>query len=123
MRKVENIDKNTVARIMVKKIEQENKPNEIKTSYLKGYSAPDKIAFKGNNDAHTPDIEAVIGDAHNLYEIELDDNIKVNKWKLMSLYAKINSGKFYIVVPRWLKEAIVDEIKKEKIRARIISFS
>lgn len=123
MRKAENIDKNTVARIMVKKIEQENKPKEIRTSYLKGYSIPDKIAFKGNNDGHTPDIEAIYDNSHNLYEIELDDNIKVDKWKLLSLYAKINSGKFYLVVPRWLKEPIIDEIKKEKIRARVISFS
>lgn len=123
MRKAENIDKNTVARIMVKKLEQENKPSEIKTSYLKGYPVPDKIAFKGNNDAHIPDIEAIFNDAHNLYEIELDDIIKVDKWKLLSLYAKINSGRFYLVVPRWLKEPIIDEIKKEKIRARVISFS
>lgn len=123
MRKMENVDKNTVARIMIKKIEQENRPKEIKTTYLKGYPVPDKIAFKGDEDAHAPDIEAIYDNEHHLYEIELDDNVKINKWKLMSLYAKKNSGKFYLVVPRWLKDPIIDQIKKEKIRARVISFS
>ncbi|MFW5760885.1 MAG: hypothetical protein ACOCXH_07905 [Cyclobacteriaceae bacterium] len=127
MRKETNIDKKMVARAIIQKIEEENKPEKIRTDFLPGYDTPDKITLKTTNnnqpEIHKPDIEVVLDGKTNLYEIELDDKNKEDKWRLLSLFAKKNNGKFFLVVPDWMRQPMVDQLKNNKINASLIYFN
>jgi hypothetical protein len=118
----QTIDKTMVTKAIISKIQDENMPEKIKAIHLKDYDTPDKISVKGKNIGYTPDIEAFFKKEINVYEIELDKKMPVEKWRLLSLYAKKNNGNFYLVIPDYLRGPVKDEISKNDISARIIYF-
>jgi len=123
MRQTDNVDKRMVARVMIQKLEDEKKPMEIRTSFLTGYNSPEKIVVKGKDEKHTPDIEAVFDQETNLYSIELDDEMKTDKWRLLSLYARKKHGNLYLVVPDWLRKPVKNKLEEESINAGLIYFN
>jgi hypothetical protein len=119
----QTLDKTMVTRAVIIKIEEERKPKKIKTKHVLGYDSPNKISYKGKEEGYTPDIAAVFDNGTNVYEIELNKTMPVEKWRILSLYARKNNGNLYLVVPDYLKEPIKEEIKDKDISAGVIYFN
>jgi hypothetical protein len=111
-----------VTKAVISKIQDEDIPEKIKAIHMKEFETPDKISVKGKNVGYTPDIEAFFKKEVKIYEIELDKKMPVEKWRLLSLYAKKKNGNFYLVVPDYLRGPVKDEIRKNDISAGIIYF-
>lgn len=122
MKKERIIDKTMVARAVIIKIKDDKKADVIKAKYIQGYDDPDIIGNKGNDKGYKPDILTSKGNETNIFEIELDDKMPVNKWRLFSEYAQKNNGNLFLVVPDSLKESIKNEMQKHKINSRLIYF-
>ena len=116
------IDKTMVSRAVISKIQDDSKPDKILAKHIKEYDTPEKLAFKGQKDGYIPDIVAFFKTEANVYEIELEKEISIEKWHLFDVYAKKYNGRFYIVVPDSLKEAIKKLIKEKEIHAGLIYF-
>jgi hypothetical protein len=91
------IDKTMVSRAVISKIENEMKPAEIRAKHVLGFESPHRVSLKGNEKEYIPDIAAIYDKSMSVYEIELNKNIEVEKWRLLSLYAKNNKGNLYHV--------------------------
>ena len=116
------INKVMVTRAVISKIEEDKKPKEIKAQHIVGYDNPDKIAIKGKAEGYTPDIAAVSDHETSIYEIELERNISIDKWRTFSLYARKKNGNLFLVVPDYMKETVKKEITDSKIKAGVIFF-
>lgn len=116
------VDKAMVARVMVSKLQEEQKPKQIRTRYLKGFESPDNVSIKGDEKKFSPDIMAIYDRETHLYEIELDNKMPVDKWRTFSLYARKNKGNLYLIVPDYLKDPIKEQIRNNDINAGIIYF-
>lgn len=116
------IDKEMVSRAVIKKIRVDLNPETIKAKHIKDYDNPRAILQKGSKKGYRPDIITVKRDEINIFEIELDDKMPVEKWKLFSSYASKNNGNLFLVVPENLKEIIKKEIKSNLIASRLIYF-
>jgi hypothetical protein len=122
MKKGRIINKTIVTRAVIIKIKDDENPDVIKATHIQGYDDPDKIGNKGNDEGYKPDIVASKENETNIFEIELDDQMPVNKWRLFSEYANKNNGNLFLVVPDYLKESIKKEMQKQQIRSRLIYF-
>jgi hypothetical protein len=122
MDKGKSIDKTMVTRAVIIKIQDDRDPELIKATHLEGYADPDPIYIKGEDKAYKPDIVSVQKDVINVYEIELNDKMPVEKWRLFSAYAHKHNGNLFLVVPDYLKESIKNEIKDKKIPSGLIYF-
>ena len=123
MRKEERINKEMIVNSVIDNLLEEQEPEEIKTPYISKYESPSKLKLESTNETFVPDIIATYKDSSNYYEIELDDDFKINKWKLFSIQAKKRKGDLYLVVPEWLKESVKNELINQNIPARIIFFT
>lgn len=117
------IDKTTVSRAVISKIQGDNNPDKIESKHISDYETPKKMIFEGKKNGFIPDIVTFFNTEPNIYEIELEKEISFEKWKLFDTYAKKNNGKFFIVAPDYLKEGIKKLIKDEKINAGLIYFT
>lgn len=124
MNEKRSIDKTMVTRAVITKIKNDWNPELIKALHIKGYDEPEKIQIKGNKKerGYKPDILALNESQTNIYEIELNKQMPVAKWRLFSNYARENNGNLYIVVPDYLKEDIKKEIKEKEIFSGLIYF-
>jgi len=122
MDKGKSIDKTMVTRAVIIKIQDDRDPEIIKATHIKGYDDPEPIYIKGDDKGYKPDIVAVNNDEINVYEIELNDQMPVEKWRLFSAYARKHNGNLFLVVPDYLKESIKNEIKEKKIPSGLIYF-
>ena len=121
MKKTSGISKKMIAEVIIDKLIQEGKSNQIRTSYVKDYLPPEKIQVQGKDETYVPDVK-VLYDEANLYEIQLDDNIQTDKWKILSTYANKQNGNLYVVAPDWLRNQIKKELIDNEIHAKIIYF-
>jgi len=118
----QTLNKTMVTRAVIMKIEEERKPKAIKTKHVIGYDSPNKISLKGKDEEYTPDITAIFDNSTSVYEIELNKSMPIEKWRLLSLYARKNKGNLYLVVPDFLKDPIKEEIEDKQINAGVIYF-
>lgn len=118
----QSIDKTMVTRAVISRILEGKKPSKIKAKHVLGHDTPKIISIDGKTKGYVPDIEAFYDKKTIVYEIELDKEMPIEKWKLFSLYARNNNGSLYLVVPSFLKKSIKEEIKENDISAGIISF-
>lgn len=116
------IDKTMVTRAVISKIREEKSPKAIKAKHLISFDNPMKISLKEKNEEYTPDIAAIFDDSTTVYEIELNEIMPVEKWRVLSLYARRNNGNLYLVVPDYLKDPIKEKIKEKEINAGLIYF-
>ena len=123
MKKTSGISKKMIAEVIIDKLIQEGKSNQIRTSYVKDYLPPEKIQVQGKDETYVPDVKVLYdNDEANLYEIQLDDNIQTDKWKILSTYANKQNGNLYVVAPDWLRNQIKKELIDNEIHAKIIYF-
>lgn len=117
-----NIDRTLVVKAVISKLNNDRPPDKIKVKNLQGYDPPDKIPAKVKEGGLIPDLTVHYGKELNLYEIELDDDLDSEKWKLMSLYSKKNQGYLFLVVPDYLKDRVKVELEKNEVNAGLIYF-
>jgi len=123
MRKEERIGKEMVVNAVIENMLEKKEPEEIKTPFIDKYKSPSGLKIKSTNETFVPDITAKFGESSNLYEVELDDDFQVNKWKLFSIHAKKKNGNLYLIVPDWLRESVKKELTDQNISAGIIYFN
>jgi hypothetical protein len=118
------IDKTKVTKAVITKIRNDWNPEMIKAKHVKGFNDPETIYIKGdkNERGYKPDIVALNENQTNIYEIELNRQMPVTKWRLFSNYARENNGNLYIIVPDYLKEDIKKEIQNKDIYSGLIYF-
>lgn len=117
------IDKAAIIRAVITTIESENKPQLFKTRYFKNYGTPPKIKLSNRKREFIPDLVVHYDELVNLYEIELEDNIDIEKWRQMALYAKKFNGHLFLVVPDFLCEKVKNVIKSSAINMGLIYFN
>lgn len=118
----QKINKSTVSRAIISKLEDERNPKEIKTNHIVGYNSPGRISSENNDEGYVPDIAAIYDNETIVYEIELNKKMHVDKWRSLSKYARKNKGNFYLVVPHYLKEDIKNKLVEEEVNAGVITF-
>ncbi len=119
----ENIDKVLVVRAVISTIKEGKAPDKIEAKDLQDYESPARISFKGHNDGLVPDVAVYRNEEVDLYEVELDENIDVDKWRLMSLYARKYKGNLFLVVPDFLREKVKNELKNNSVNAGLLYFN
>lgn len=117
------LDKTRITRAVITRIEEERKPKSIHAKHVTGYEMPAKVMIRGKKDGYVPDIEVEYDKETTVYEIELQKEMQVDKWRTFSLYAKRFNGNFYLVVPDYLKEPIKKEIEEKEINAGVLYFA
>jgi hypothetical protein len=82
-----------------------------------------KIPFKDQKRELIPDLAVYYNYGVNLYEIVLENIIDIEKWQLMSAFAKKFRGHLFLVVPGFLCEKVKKELKANAINAGLIYFN
>jgi len=114
----------SVVKVLIDKIKNEDDGAEIRTKILDGYEKPDKVVIKSGQKGYIPDVVSITEDRQDLYEVELDENdYKLDKWKLFSLYTKKTHGSFNIIIPKNRLDLIKDVLDLNKINANILYFN
>lgn len=119
----EAINKVLVVRAVISTIIEGKAPDKIEAKDLQDYESPARISFKGYNDGLVPDVVVYRNEEVDLYEVELDENIDVDKWRLMSLYARKYKGHLFLVVPDFLREKVKNELKNNSVNAGLLYFN
>jgi hypothetical protein len=117
-----NIDKSMVSQAIISKIRNDRNPKVIRAAHLEEYESPEEISLNPGNQSFVPDIEAVYEKENIVYEIELNNKIKIDKWHAFSKYVRESNGSFYLVVPKQLKEFIKKELEDNEVNAGVITF-
>lgn len=98
-----SLTKEQVAQAVIAQMEEYNDELKVETKLFENYRSPDKVIWKSNDMGFCPDIKMVEKDGTlKLYEIELDDKINADKWRLFSMYAKMQKGEFTVIVPEYM---------------------
>jgi hypothetical protein len=117
------LNKEVVAEAVVDSIKNTQEDAEIRTPYLKGYEKPDTIKpGEKEGSGFIPDVEFRYNDRVELYEIELNTEVQLQKWRLFSLYAKKVHGKFNIVTQKENLPRFRELLNSNKISAKLIYF-
>jgi hypothetical protein len=116
------IDKSMVSHAIVSKINKDRNPIEIRASHLDEYKNPGKISIYSRQEFFVPDIEAIYEKENVVYEIELDEKLKVTKWLAFSKYVRKSNGSFYLVVPMQFKESFRKILENNAVNAGLITF-
>ena len=118
------VTKKNVVQAIIEKVENNYNDVEIRTNMVEGYERPEKIIFKGNQDkGFTPDVLFRSEKSTDLYEIELNQDYKLDKWRLFSLYSTQKKGDFNIVTHEDYLHQLREVLKEHQINAKIIYFS
>jgi hypothetical protein len=97
---------------------------DIRTSLVEGFSQPDKIIIKGKRDkGYTPDVLLRDDNSTDLYEVELDRDYNLDKWRLFSLFSNKLKGSFNIVAPEDNVPQVRKLLDENQINAKIIYFT
>jgi hypothetical protein len=118
------VSKKDIAEAIIQKVEQENDDVMIMTSMVEGYERPEVIMSKEKQTAgYTPDVMLRNDDIIELYEIDLDQDFKLDKWMLFSHFTSSDKRTFSIVTPEDNVTPLKTFLKENDIEARILFFS
>ncbi len=118
------VSKQIVVQAIIEKVEKEFDNVEIRTSVVEGYERPETISEKGNREeGFTPDVMLTSPEGTEIYEVEMDQNYQVEKWRLFSLYSGKKNGDLNIVTPEEQLPELRDVLNKNDIKAKIIYFA
>jgi hypothetical protein len=125
MRKtISMISKKIVVQAIIEKVEKEYDDVEVRTNLVEGFNQPDKIIIKGKRDkGYIPDVLLRDNNSTDLYEVELNRDYNLDKWRLFSLFSTKQKGSFNIVAPEDNVPQVRKLLDENQIIARIIYFS
>jgi len=117
------LSKEVVVEAVVNSIENTQTDAEIRTLHLKGYNQPEEITSEDKQSgSYIPDVEFRYEDHVELYEIELDTEIQLYKWKLFSRYTQKRKGNLNIVTQKENLSRFRELLKSHNIPAKLIYF-
>jgi len=118
------VSKKDIAEAIIQKVEEENDNVRIMTSMVEGYERPEMIKGKEKQAAgYTPDVMLRNDDIIELYEIDLDQDFKLEKWMLFSHFTRSEKRSFSIVTPEDNVTPLKTFLNENDIEARIVYFS
>ena len=118
------VSKKIVVQAIIEKVESEFNDVEIRTSVVEGYERPETISAKGDSDkGYIPDVMLTSSEGTEIYEVEMDKQYEVDKWKLFSLYSSKNNGELNIVTPEEKLPELRTMLNDNDIKAKIIYFT
>lgn len=116
--------KRIVAQAIIEKVKKDHNDADIRTSLVEGFEGPEEVEIKNEKgEGFTPDLLLNTGDSAEFYEIELDEEFKLEKWKLFSQYFIKRNGMFNIVTHEDNLPQLRSFLKNNQIIARILFFS
>ena len=118
------VSKKDIAEAIIQKVEEENNDVMIMTSIVEGYERPEMIISKDKQAAgYTPDVMLRTDDIIELYEIDLDQDFKLDKWMLFSRFTRSEKKSFSIVTPEDNVTPLKTFLNENDIEARILYFT
>lgn len=96
---ITSLTKEQIAQSLIARLEEQTDDIRIETPLLEDYNSPDKIVQSSTNKTYHPDIMIIGNGETSIYEIELDQNMNPDKWRIMSMFTKLRRGEFYVIVP------------------------
>ncbi len=121
---IKMVSKKIVVQAIIEKVESEFNDVEIRTSVVEGYERPETISPKGDSDkGYIPDVMLTSSEGTEIYEVEMDKQYEVDKWKLFSLYSSKNNGELNIVTPEEKLPELRAMLNDNDIKAKIIYFT
>jgi len=119
-----NVSKKIVVQAIIDKVENDQKDVTIQTGVIEGYPKPEKIT-DGNdeNKSYIPDVVLLSDDHTELYEVELENEFELDKWKIFSSFTAGQEGHFNIVTPEESLPRVRETLKSNNIDAKIIYFT
>jgi len=113
-----SITKEQVAQAVITQLERNYNDVTVETSLFENYKTPDKVVWKSNNVGYHPDIKIITTKGTTkLFEIELDNRINQEKWRLLSLYAKMKKGDFTVVIPEYMISRVETIIAEKNFKS------
>ena|SRR5210317_1908046 len=113
-----SLTKEQVAQAVITQMERNYEGAVVETNLLKNYKTPGKVVWKSNNIGYKPDIKVITSKGlTKLFEIELGSGINEEKWRLLSLYAKMKKGDFTLVVPEHMISRIETIIAEKNFKS------
>lgn len=118
------ISKKNIAEAIIQKAEREHQDVRIMTTMVEGFDRPEKIKFKKEEQGgFAPDVMLRSNDVTELYEIDLSQDYKLEKWKLFSRFSNNENRSFSIVTHKDHLHPLKDFLNQNNIEARIIYFA
>jgi hypothetical protein len=118
------VSKKDIAEAIIQKVEEENDDVLIMTSMVKGYKRPEMIMSKEDQAAgYMPDVMLRTDDIIELYEIDLEQDFKLEKWMLFSHFTSNEKRTFSIVTPEDNVTPLKTFLNENDIEARILFFT
>jgi len=122
--KKNNVSKKIVVQAIIDKVENEQQDVTIKTGVVEGYPTPEKITDGSDEKkGYTPDVVLQSGEQTELYEVELENEYELDKWKVFSHFTTDQDGNFNIVAPEESLPKVRETLKSNNINAKIIYFT
>ena len=118
----DNVDKPLVVRAVISEIQNKDQPLKIEAKDIEDYTNPTKLQLKESDRELIPDLVVYYDNHVDLYEVEMEDHIDIEKWRQMLSHAKRLKGHLFLVVPDFLCEKIKDELAGNAINAGLIYF-
>ena len=92
-----------------------------------GFIQPGKVQWDEKDDGVTPDILVEHDGAVHVFEIETRDDLRPeiveNRWRLLSVFARRKSGKFYLVIPEKKVEHLREVMRDIEVQPEILKLS
>lgn len=119
------ISKKNIAEAIIQKAEVEHEDVRIMTTMVDGFERPEKIMNKEKEEegGFTPDVMLRSKDGTELYEIDLAQDFKLEKWKLFSRFSNNEKRSFCIVTPEEHLDPLREFLDWNNIEARILYFA
>jgi len=123
MRNSSFISKEAVVEAVVESISKNAEDAEIRTFFMSGFLPPERIlSEEGEARAFTPDVVHRTDEGIELYAVELDKSVELNKWSLFAKYAKKKNGTFCIVTYEDNLNHFKSLLESNDIAAKLIYF-
>jgi hypothetical protein len=118
------VSKKIVAEAIIQKAEEDYEDVKIMTSMVEGFEKPDTIMNKDQEkEGFTPDVMLRSNDVTELFEIELSQDFKLEKWKLFSKFSNSKKRSFSIVTQEEHVNPLRNFLNQNHIEARILYFA
>ena len=93
----------------------------------KGFITPGKVRWDEEDDGVIPDITGEHKGSVYVFEIETRDDLEPKKvedrWRLLSVYAKRNQGKFYLVIPETKADYLKDFVEELNVQPEFLKLT
>lgn len=114
---ITSLTKQQVAKSIISQLEEQSYELSVQTHLLKNYMPSSPITTQSCYYGFSPDILTTEKNGEtNIYEIQLNNKIDAERWRIFSLYTKVRCGQLHIIVPEPNLSAAEETIIEHDIR-------